>query len=176
MRKPIPNKTEIGCRMECHLPKAFKLHKAVRCIYDDAHRLKWEQNMEVYEKKERVPDSNGLIYELYTLGKKLFGASARDFLEKGIMLWDGTRFWCYTSSICQLNEKGELIESNDRLPEGVVRSASIYSLTMMTRETEEKKNIGKIKFVSVQSSDNKVSVPAIIFDPAVAKSMKQWVE
>ena len=46
----------------------------------------------------------------------------------------------------------------------------------MTRETEEKKNIGKIKFVSVQSSDNRVSVPALIFEPAVAKSMKQWVE
>ena len=40
--------------METYLPKAFKMHKLVQCIYNQEHRMKWETNTEVYDKKARV--------------------------------------------------------------------------------------------------------------------------
>ena len=176
MRKPLSDSTEIAARMECHLPKAFKIHKVVRCIYLPEHRMHWEFNFDAYDKTPRVPDANCLLYELYSRGKKHFGVAQRDFLEKGVQLWDGERYWNYTSSICHLDDKGVPVASNDLQPEGAVRSVSAYSLLMLEREKHDKKNLGKIKMTSLQSFDSFVTIPAVVFDPAVAKSTKGWVE
>ena len=89
MRKSVSNSTESAFRMDSFLPKAFKMHKVIECIFNTEHRSKWELQTVVYDRKPRVADANCLVYEVYSLGKGMMGFSARDFLEKGISLWDG---------------------------------------------------------------------------------------
>ena len=130
--------SECAFRCDCYLPKAFKVHKLVKVIYDPEHRMKWEANhgsMVVYDKKERVPNSNTLLYETYSKGKKMFGVAERDFYEKGVCLWDGERYFNYTSSICHPDNGGTPIPAKDRCPEGAVRALSTFSLVVISRET-----------------------------------------
>ena len=58
MRKPKPNSTETGFRIDTYMPKAFKMHKLAEVIYNTDHRMKWETATVVYDKVDRVPGTN----------------------------------------------------------------------------------------------------------------------
>ena len=135
MRKPIANSTETAFRIDTYLPKAFKMHKLVECIYSVKHRMKWEAATVVYDKVDRHPGCNELIYEYYTCGKNMFGVAARDFHDKGVCLMDGDKYWNYTSTIFHPDENGKLVKSLDRHDKNNVRAVSMCSLLLLERET-----------------------------------------
>ena len=99
MRKPLANSSESCFRAETHFPKAYKMQKLIKCVFDTKIRLQWETTTAVFFKN--YWDSKGLTSEKYTCGTSMLGVSPRDWLEKTFEFWDGERYINYSSSICQ---------------------------------------------------------------------------
>lgn len=97
--------------------------------------MNWDHNTDLQFRVDRGDNAN--LYNCYTRGKKMMGIAARDFWEKGVKMWDGDRFYNYSSAICNRDENGAPVPSLDHLPEGVVRSYGAYSLFVMERETKD---------------------------------------
>lgn len=169
--------SETTIHIENFFPRAFKMDKLARCIYDPAIKRQYDQNMDVYEKEDLTGGgANLLIYTAYFRPKKML-VYQMDFFEKGFQCFYNNKYYHWTSAAYELNERGSRELSRLKQgPDGAIRGESFYSLTVMERETKDTKHMGKIKLTSLSSRDYRTSFPAIVRDPFVKKSMKSWID
>lgn len=168
--------TETTIRIDFTFPKAFKMDKIAKAIFDPAIKPQWDDNVEVYEKEDLFDGaSNFLVYLSYVRAKKTLGYQL-DFYEKGFQCFHNNKYYHWTSAVYDQNENGKRMMSQQKpVPDGIQRGETYYALTVLERITDDPKNMGKIKCTAVSSVDYKVSIPSLVKDPFTKKSMRSWV-
>ena len=102
-------------RVETYLPKAYKMEKVVRAIFEPAVRKIWDKNVVHYQKEPIIANANDLAYFLLSEPEKVLNYDPINFIEKGFHLFHDGKFYHWSSSAYMPNEKGKLEPSN-RIP------------------------------------------------------------
>ena len=163
-------------RVDTYLPKAFKMDKVVRCIFDPALRKLWDRSLEKYQREELVPDTNSLLHFLLTEPERILNYNPINFVEKGFSFYHDDAFYHWSSSAYMPDERGKL-EHSSRIPHAhnVNRGHVQYVVTIIERECVDKKHMGKLKISSIASFDVP-QIPQVVVDSISKKQIKEFVE